>query len=40
MIHFYDTNVLIGYIYSIDPLNEASKKAINKKNNKYYSETC
>ena len=38
MIHFYDTNVLIGYIYSIDPLNEASKKAIDKKNNNYYSE--
>lgn len=38
MIHFYDANVLIGYIYSIDPLNEASKKAINKKNNNYYSE--
>ena len=38
MIHFYDTNVIIGYIYSIDPLNETSKKAINKKNNNYYSE--
>lgn len=38
MIHFYDTNVLIGYIYSIDPLNEVSKKAIDKKNNNYYSE--
>ena len=38
MINFYDTNVLIGYIYSIDPLNEASKKAINKKNKNYYSE--
>lgn len=38
MIHFYDTNVLIGYIYSIDPLNKASKKAIDKNNNNYYSE--
>ena len=38
MIHFYDTNVIIGYIYSIDPLNGASKKAIIKKNNNYYSQ--
>ena len=38
MIHFYDTNVVIGYIYSIDPLNKASKKAISKSNGNYYSE--
>ena len=38
MIHFYDANVIIGYIYSIDPLNNASKKAIIKKNDNYYSQ--
>ena len=38
MIHFYDTNVIIGYIYSVDPLNKASKKAITKNNDNYYSE--
>ena len=29
---------MIGYIYSIDPLNKASKKAISKNNDNYYSE--
>ena len=38
MIHFYDTNVVIGYVYSVDPLHEASKKAILEKNDNYYSE--
>ena len=38
LIHFYDTNVIIGYIYSVDPLNKASKKAITKNNDNYYSE--
>ena len=38
MIHFYDTNVIIAYIYSADPLNRASKKAIIKQNNNYLSE--
>lgn len=34
---FCDTNVIIGYIYSLDPLNEASKKALIKNNCNYYS---
>ena len=38
MIHFYDAIVIIGYIYSIDPLNNASKKAIIKKNDNYNSK--
>ena len=38
MIYFFDSNVLIAYIYSLDPLNKAAKKAISKKNNNYYSE--
>lgn len=38
MIYFYDTNAIIGYIYSIDPLNKASKKAIINKNDNYYSQ--
>lgn len=38
MNHFFDTNVMIGYIYSIDPLNKPSKKAIIKENTNYYSE--
>ena len=34
---FLDTNVIIGYIYSLDPLHNASEKAIIKENNNYYS---
>lgn len=34
---FLDTNVIIGYIYSLDPLNTASQKAIVDENTKYYS---
>lgn len=34
---FCDTNVIIGYIYSLDPLNEASKKALIKENINFYS---
>lgn len=34
---FFDTNVLIGYIYSFDLLNCSSKKVINWNNKNYYS---
>jgi len=34
---FLDTNVIIGYIYSLDPLHTASQKAIVDENTKYYS---
>lgn len=34
---FLDTNVIIGYIYSLDPLHTASQKAIVDKNTSYYS---
>ena len=34
---FLDTNVIIGYIYSLDPLHTASRKAIVDENTKYYS---
>lgn len=34
---FCDTNVIIGYIFSLDLLNEASKKALIKENSNYYS---
>ena len=34
---FLDTNVIIGYIYSLDPLHTASQKAIVDKNANYYS---
>ena len=34
---FLDTNVIIGYIYSIDPLHTASRKAIVDENTNYYS---
>lgn len=34
---FLDTNVIIGYIYSLDPLHTASQKAIIDKNTNYYS---
>lgn len=34
---FLDTNVIIGYIYSLDPLNTASQKAIVAENTNYYS---
>ncbi|MBQ2654379.1 MAG: hypothetical protein IJN03_02295 [Bacilli bacterium] len=34
---FLDTNVIIGYIYSLDPLHAASRKAIVDENTKYYS---
>lgn len=34
---FLDTNVIIGYIYSLDPLYDASQKAIIDNNTNYYS---
>ena len=34
---FLDTNVIIGYIYSLDPLHIASRKAIVDENTNYYS---
>ena len=34
---FLDTNVIIGYIYSLDPLHTASQKAIIDENTNYYS---
>ena len=34
---FLDTNVIIGYVYSLDPLHTASRKAIIDKNTNYYS---
>ena len=34
---FLDTNVIIGYIYSLDPLHTAYQKAIVDENTKYYS---
>lgn len=34
---FLDTNVIIGYIYSLDPLHTASQKAIVAENTNYYS---
>ena len=34
---FLDTNVIIGYIYSLDPLHTASRKAIVDENTNYYS---
>ena len=34
---FLDTNVIIGYIYSLDPLYTASRKAIIDENINYYS---
>ncbi len=34
---FLDTNVIIGYIYSLDPLHTASQKAIIDDYTKYYS---
>lgn len=34
---FFDTNVIVGHIYSIDSLNKDSKKVIIKKNINYYS---
>ena len=34
---FLDTNVIIGYIYSLDPLHKASQKAIIDQNTNYYS---
>ena len=34
---FLDTNVIIGYIYSLDPLHTASRKAIVVGNTNYYS---
>ena len=34
---FLDTNVIIGYIYSLDPLHIASRKAIIDENTNYYS---
>lgn len=34
---FCDTNVIIGYIFSLDLLSEASKKALIKENSNYYS---
>ena len=34
---FLATNVIIGYIYSLDPLHTASQKAIVDENTKYYS---
>ena len=34
---FLDTNVIIGYIYSLDPLHTYSRKAIVDKNTNYYS---
>ena len=34
---FLDTNVIIGYIYSLDALHSSSRKAIVRKSNNYYS---
>ena len=34
---FLDTNVIIAYIYSLDPLHIISQKAIVTKNANYYS---
>lgn len=34
---FLDTNVIIAYIYSLDPLHTASQKAIVSENTNYYS---
>ena len=34
---FLDTNVIIGYIYSLDPLHSVSQKAIIDENTNYYS---
>ena len=34
---FLDINLIISYIYSLDPLHTASRKAIFDKNAKYYS---
>lgn len=38
MYNFFDSNVMIGYIYSLDPLNKVAKKAITKDGVNYYSE--
>lgn len=35
---FIDTNVIIGYIFSLDPLNKYSNKLIQQKHNLLYSE--
>lgn len=38
MHYFLDTNVIIGYIFSLDPLNDPSNSILNKKVLFYYSD--